>query len=57
MRARLKDHLVPMGQLAVAAVAGGALLATDAVAQSVACCTASTVQSCAGERSTQSPGP
>jgi hypothetical protein len=34
MRVRLKDHLVPMGQLAVAAVAGGALLATDAVAQS-----------------------
>jgi hypothetical protein len=25
MRARLKDYLVPMGQLAVAAVAGGAL--------------------------------
>jgi hypothetical protein len=34
MRARLKDHLVPLGQLAVAAVAGGALLAADAVAQS-----------------------
>ena len=34
MRARLKDHLVPMGQLAVAAVTCGALLATDAVAQS-----------------------
>ena len=34
MRAGLMDHLVPMGQLAVAAVAGGALLATDAVAQS-----------------------
>src|SRR5215470_18081063 len=34
MRARSKDHLVPMGQLAVAAVAGGALLATNAVAQS-----------------------
>ena len=34
MRARLKDHLVPMGQLAVVAVAGGALLATNAVAQS-----------------------
>jgi hypothetical protein len=34
MRVRLKDHLVPMGQLADAAVAGGALLATDAVAQS-----------------------
>ncbi len=34
MRARLKDYLVPMGQFAVAAVAGGALLATDAVAQS-----------------------
>jgi hypothetical protein len=34
MRARLKDYLVPMGQLAVAAVAGGALLATDAFAQS-----------------------
>ena len=34
MRVRLKDHLVPMGQFAVAAVAGGALLATDAVAQS-----------------------
>jgi len=34
MRARLKDRFVPMGQLAVAAVAGGALLATNAVAQS-----------------------
>jgi hypothetical protein len=34
MRPRLKDHLVLMGQLAVAAVAGGALLASDAVAQS-----------------------
>ncbi len=34
MRARLKDHLIAMGQLAVAAVAGGALLATHAVAQS-----------------------
>ena len=34
MRVRLKDHLVPMGQLAVAAAAGGALLAADAVAQS-----------------------
>ena len=34
MRAGLMDHLVPMGQFAVAAVAGGALLATDAVAQS-----------------------
>src|SRR5215471_17630075 len=35
MRARLKDHLVPMGQLAVASVAGCALLAPDALAQSV----------------------
>ena len=34
MRARLKDHLVPIGQLAVASVAGCALLATDALAQS-----------------------
>jgi hypothetical protein len=34
MRTRLKDHLVPMDRLALAAVAGAALLATDAVAQS-----------------------
>jgi hypothetical protein len=34
MRARLKDHLAPMARLVVVAVAGAALLATDAVAQS-----------------------
>jgi Family of unknown function (DUF6130) len=34
MRARLTDHLVSMGQLAIAAVAGGVLIAADAVAQS-----------------------
>src|SRR5271166_1090129 len=34
MRARLKYHLVPMGRLAVAVVAGGVLLATSAAAQS-----------------------
>jgi hypothetical protein len=34
MRARLKVHLVPTGQLALAAVASAALLATHAVAQS-----------------------
>jgi hypothetical protein len=34
MRAPLKHHLIPMAQLAVAAVAAGALLATNAVAQS-----------------------
>jgi len=34
MCARLKDHLVLMGRLVFAAVAGGALLATNAVAQS-----------------------
>jgi hypothetical protein len=33
MCARLKNRLVPMSQLAVAVVAGGALLATHAVAQ------------------------
>ena len=34
MRVPLKDHLIAMGQFAVAAVVGGALLAANAVAQS-----------------------